>query len=110
LDYLIEERKEYRVRRKQKHTLKKGDRVAVLGHGIAVVEQVDGNDVHVALGNRQILRVARIELNEQNMRWECGAKNGRGDNLRRYQGERLCEWDLCDSQHAHWTESRNAVG
>jgi len=35
LDYLIKTRKEYYVRRQQERTLKKGDRVAVLGHGIA---------------------------------------------------------------------------
>lgn len=77
LDYLIKTRKEYYVRRQQEHTLKKGDRVAVLGRGIAVVEQVDGREVHVALGNRLVLRVARKEIvvNEQNNRWECEASN-----------------------------------
>jgi len=49
LDYLIKTRKEYYVRRQQERTLKTGDRVAVLGHGIAVVEQVDGKEVHVVL-------------------------------------------------------------
>jgi preprotein translocase subunit YajC len=73
LDYLIRTRKEYYVRRQRERTLKKGDRVAVLGHGIAVVEQVDGKEVHVVLGDRIVLRIARkeIALNEQNMRWEC---------------------------------------
>jgi len=77
LDYLIEARKEYYVRRQQERTLKRGDRVAVLGHGIAVVEQVDAKEVHVALGNRLLLRVARkgIVVNEQNNRWECEASN-----------------------------------
>jgi hypothetical protein len=80
LDYLIEARKEYYVRRQQERTLKKGDRVAVLGHGIAVVEQVDGRVVHVALGNRFVLRIARKEIvvNEQNNRWECEAIKTRG--------------------------------
>jgi preprotein translocase subunit YajC len=80
LDYLIGTRKEFYVRRQQKRTLKKGDRVAVLGHGIAVVEQVDGKEVHVALGNRRVLRIARKEivLNEQNNRWECEANKARG--------------------------------
>jgi preprotein translocase subunit YajC len=73
LDYLIKTRKEYYVRRQQDRTLKKGDRVAVLGRGIAVVKQVDGNEVHVTLGNRPVLRIARTEIvvNEQNNRWEC---------------------------------------
>jgi preprotein translocase subunit YajC len=77
MDYLIKTRKEYYVRRQQERTLKKGDRVAVLGHGIAVVEQVDAKEVYVALGNRLVLRITRknIVLNQQNMRWECGASN-----------------------------------
>jgi hypothetical protein len=36
LDYLIKTRKEYYIRRQWERTLKKGDRVAVLGRGIAV--------------------------------------------------------------------------
>jgi len=80
LDYLIQARKEYYVRRQQERILKKGDRVAVLGHGIAVVEQVDSKKVHVALGNRLVLRIARKEIvvNEQNNRWECEATKARG--------------------------------
>jgi hypothetical protein len=80
LDYLIKTRKEYYVRRQQERSLKKDDRVAVLGHGIAVVEQVDGREVHVALGNRRVLRIAlkEIVVNEQNNRWECKATKARG--------------------------------
>jgi len=80
LDYLINRRKEYYVRRGSERTLKKGDRVAVLGHGIAVVEQIDGKDVHVVLGNTLVLRIARKEIvvNEQNNRWECEAHKARG--------------------------------
>lgn len=83
LNYLIEMRKEYYARRRQERTLKKGDRVALLGHGIAVVEQVDGKDVHVMLGNRRVLRIARKEIvvNEQNNRWECEAIKARGCQL-----------------------------
>jgi hypothetical protein len=73
LDYLIETRKDYYVRRKRERTLRKGDRVAVLGQGIAVVRQVDGKKVHVALRNRTVLRIARTEIvwDSQNIRWEC---------------------------------------
>jgi len=80
LDYLIQARTQYYVRRQQERTLKKGDRVAVLGHGIAVVEQIDGKEVHVTLGNRLVLRIAsrEIVLNEQNNRWECEATKTRG--------------------------------
>lgn len=46
-----------------------------------MVELASSEEVGLVLGNRQILRVARkdIDLNEQNMRWECEAKNARGD-------------------------------
>jgi hypothetical protein len=73
LDYLIGKRTEYYVRRQRDRALMKGDRVAVLGRGIAVVEQIDGKQVQVALGNRIVLRIARKEIvvNEQNNRWEC---------------------------------------
>jgi preprotein translocase subunit YajC len=83
LDFLIHARKEYYVRRQQERTLKKGDRVAVLGHGIAVVEQVDAKQVHVALGNRLVLRIARKEIvvNEQNNRWECEATKAGGHQV-----------------------------
>ncbi|MGA8310799.1 MAG: hypothetical protein WB755_12270, partial [Terriglobales bacterium] len=75
LDYLIKARKEYYVRRQQERNLKKGDRVAVLGHGIAVVQQTDDKEALVVLWNRHVLRIARkhIVLNQQNMRWECEA-------------------------------------
>lgn len=77
LDYLINRRKEYYVRRGSERTLRKGDRVALLGLGIAVVESTDGKEVGLVLGNTQILRVARkdIALNQQNRRWECNANN-----------------------------------
>jgi preprotein translocase subunit YajC len=76
LDYLIKTRKEYYVRRQRERTVKRGDRVAVLGRGIAVVEQINDREVVVVLGNRRVLRIARkdIVLNQQNMRWECEAK------------------------------------
>jgi hypothetical protein len=83
LDYLIRARKQYYICRQQERTVKKGDRVAVLGRGIAVVESTDGKKVGLVLGSRQILRVARkdIDLNEQNMRWECEPRSTRGDRV-----------------------------
>ena len=73
LDYLIGKRTQYYVRRQRDRTLMKGDRVAVLGRGIAVVERVDGKEVHVVLWNRSILRIGRnhISWDDQNMRWEA---------------------------------------
>jgi hypothetical protein len=74
-DYLIKTRKQYYVRRQLERTFKKGDRVAILGRGIAVVEQADDKEALVVLWNRLVLKIARkdIVLNQQNMRWECEA-------------------------------------
>jgi|ERR1035438_8824338 preprotein translocase subunit YajC len=73
LDYLIKKRTEYYARRRRDRTLMKGDRVAVLGRGIAVVEQADDKDVSVVLGNKLPLKIARREIrwNPQNLRWEA---------------------------------------
>jgi len=73
LDYIISLRREHYIRQQQERTLGKGDRVAFLGRGIAVVQQADREVAVVALGNRVSLRIARknIVLNKQNMRWEC---------------------------------------
>jgi hypothetical protein len=45
LDYLIGTRTECYARRQRDRTLTKGDRVAVLGRGIAVVEHADETEV-----------------------------------------------------------------
>jgi hypothetical protein len=73
LDYLIERSKGYYDRRQRDRTLKKGDRVAILGRGIAVVERVDETEVEALLGNKTILRMRRNDIawNRQNMRWEA---------------------------------------
>jgi len=72
LGYLIEMSKRYHDRRRQERTLKKGDRVAILGRGIAVVEQVDGKWIQAVVWNRSTLRIIRkcILWDGQNMRWE----------------------------------------
>jgi hypothetical protein len=77
LDYVIHTGKEYYLRGQWERTLKKGDRVAVLGCGIAVVKQTDEREALVVLGSGVSLRIARknIVLNKQNMRWECEAKS-----------------------------------
>ena len=36
--------------------------MAILGRGIAVVEHVDGKEVHAVLWNRSMLRIARKEI------------------------------------------------
>ena len=58
----------------------RGDRVAVLGRGIAVVEHADDTEVHALLRKRITLRIARREIrwDRGNMRWEADvlAPNG----------------------------------
>jgi hypothetical protein len=75
LDYLIRDRTRYYVRRQRDRTLMRGDRVAVLGRGIAVVEHADDTEVHALLGSRIIVRMRRNDVawNQQNLRWEAEA-------------------------------------
>ena len=85
LDYLIELRKEYYVCHRQERTLKKGDRVAILGSGIAVVKQMTGNQVRALLWNRSFLNIGfkNIVWDDGNMRWEAkqeGVFQTREDN------------------------------
>jgi hypothetical protein len=72
VDCLMEIGREFYVRRQTDRTLKKGDRVAVLGRGIAVVERADETEVHALLRNRIMLRMGRDDIvwNQQNVRWE----------------------------------------
>ncbi len=77
LDYLIERSKQDHDRRQQERTLKKGDRVAILGRGIAVVEQIDGKWIQAVVLKKCTLRIARkhIRWDNQNMRWETDANS-----------------------------------
>ena len=72
LDLLVQRCGEWYARRAEERRIKRGDRVAVLGHGIAVVEQADNNQVQAVLGGRSVLRIEREEVVwcERNMRWE----------------------------------------
>lgn len=60
------------VRRAEQRQIKRGDRVAVIGYGIAVVEHADRSHVQAVLGNRNELRIGheRIVWCEQYSRWE----------------------------------------
>ena len=66
MDYIINLRQKHYLRQQQERTLRKGDRVALLGRGIAVVEQADEKEAVVVLENRVSLQIARkdIVLNE----------------------------------------------
>jgi len=72
LDYIIQIRQKHYLRQQQERTLKKGDHVALLGRGLAVVDRVYKTEVVATLGGRNVLRLARknIVLNQQNLRWE----------------------------------------
>jgi hypothetical protein len=74
LDYIISLRHNHYVRQQQERMLKKGDRVALLGQGIAVVERVDEGEAVVILGNRLVSKIPRkdIVLSQRNLRWEYG--------------------------------------
>ena len=82
LDLLIQRSKVWYSRRAEERRIKPGDRVAVLGHGIAVVEQADHNQVHAALWNRDMVRIERrvICWDEQNMRWEAAVVAGKSEH------------------------------
>jgi len=73
LDYLIGKRTQYYDRRQRDRTLKKGDRVAVLGRGIAVVEQAGDKEVYAVLWNTNMVSIGRKEIvwDERNMRWQA---------------------------------------
>ncbi len=75
LDYLIERSKRYYDRRQRDRNLKRGDRVAILGRGIAVVEQAGDKEALVVLWNKNVVRIGRKEIvwDEGNMRWETDA-------------------------------------
>jgi len=72
LDYLIERSTQYHDRRRQERRIKRGDRVAILGRGIAVVEQADGKWIQAVLCNKSSLRIARVCVlwDGHNVRWE----------------------------------------
>jgi len=72
LDYLIGKRTQYYARRQRDRTLMRGDRVAILGRGIAVVEHVDSTWIQAVVWNRIMLRMRRDDIvwNQQNVRWE----------------------------------------
>jgi hypothetical protein len=77
LDYLIGKRTEYYDRRQRDRILKKGDRVAILGRGIAVVEQVDRKEVRAVLWSKNVVRISRKKIvwDEGNARWETDAQS-----------------------------------
>ena len=72
LDCIISLRREHYLRQQEERKPKKGDRVALLGRGIAVIEQIDSKGAVVKFGTRHLLRIPRqkIVFNQHNRRWE----------------------------------------
>ena len=73
LDLLFQRSKRWYAVRRQERRIKRGDRVGVLGRGIAVVEQVDAENVCAVLWNNTVMRIGRKDIvwDEGNMRWEA---------------------------------------
>jgi hypothetical protein len=73
LEFLMSRGQDWYARRKQERAINNGDRIAVLGRGIALVEQVTDEHVRAVLWNRATLRMSLTEItwDERNMRWEA---------------------------------------
>jgi len=72
IELLMRRGNRWYARRAEQRRIKPGDRVAVLGHGIAIVEHADQDLVQAILGSRDKARIKRKEVVwcEQYMRWE----------------------------------------
>jgi len=75
IDLLVRRSDEWYARRAEEQQIKRGDQIAVLGHGIAVVEHANADEVLAVLGKRNVLRIERYEVVwcEQYERWEAAA-------------------------------------
>jgi hypothetical protein len=83
LDLLVQRCKSWYARRQEERQIKRGDRVAILGRGIALVEQVNSRWIQATLWNKSTVRITRKDVawDDQNMRWEtsphvCAEVNG----------------------------------
>ena len=77
LDYIINLRQKHYLQQQQERTLKKGDRVALLGGGIAVVERVAEKEAVVVMGNRSVSKIPLKDIvpSQRNLRWEYRVSN-----------------------------------
>jgi len=80
IDRLVRRCNRWYARRAEQRRIKRGDRVAVMGHGIAVVEHADNDLVQAVLGDKSVLKIGREEIvwDEQYMRWEAADGAGGG--------------------------------
>ena len=76
-DHLIATRKKYYDNCLRERTLKQGDRVALVGKGIALVAAVGDRDVRLTLWNKASLSVRRRDIawDQGNMRWESESRD-----------------------------------
>lgn len=72
LELIVQRCKTWYIRRAQERCIQPGDRIALLGRGIAVVNYADELEIHASLWNREALSIMRkhIVWDEENMRWE----------------------------------------
>jgi len=72
IDLLVRRSGEWYALRAEQRRIKPGDRVVVIGHGIAIVEHADDCLVQAVLGNRSVLTVERetVVWCERYTRWE----------------------------------------
>ena len=77
LDLLVLRCKDWYARRQEQHRIKRGDRVAILGRGVALVEHVNDKQLQLFLWNRTTLRMGRKQIvwDEGNARWESSSPN-----------------------------------
>ena len=75
LDYLTNRASKWYIQSNQRSAIKQGDRIAVVGEGMAVVDEIDGTCIRAKLGNT-MLRIARKQVSwkKENLRWETEAR------------------------------------
>jgi hypothetical protein len=110
VEWLINRAKQYYERRRQERRVKAGERVAVIGSGMAIVIAADDRQVKAVLGNGDLLSVNRnrVEWNERNLRWEIPSAVTPVDEQQRA-AEVCCEplppWRRCSlraGKHGGW--------
>jgi hypothetical protein len=72
IDLIVKQCAALDERRREQRRLKRGDRVAVVGHGIAVIEHAGRDLVRAVLSKRNALSIERkaVVWDERNRRWE----------------------------------------
>jgi RecB family endonuclease NucS len=84
LDLLVQRCKSWYAHRQQTRRIKRGDRVAILGKDIALVEHVNDKHAHVLPWNQNVLRIGCKEIvwDEGNARWEARIQSSVAEDCR----------------------------